>query len=258
MNPLEIDNIGTKFKFSICTIVTNPEMYRSMGTTFEAAGFTTDTEYLYIDNTVRNKYDAYRGINRFLSLASGKYIIICHQDIEVIDNKSKLEACIATVDALDDNWAILGNAGSSAIKNFSRHYLNGDNELENAGTFPSKVYSLDENFLVIKKEVNLGLSADLEGFHFYGTDICLLCDIRGFSCYVIDFVVKHLSFGHTDTSFYAQKELFIKKYSLALKSRFIQTTCTKFYVSSSEFKTRLLNLRFSMFLVKEYFKRFKL
>jgi hypothetical protein len=43
---------------------------------FNKKGFNhTNTEFLYIDNTKYNAFDAYSGINHILNIATGQYII---------------------------------------------------------------------------------------------------------------------------------------------------------------------------------------
>ena len=55
------------------------------------------------------------------------------------------------------------------------------------GELPAKVHTLDENFIVVRRAANLSLSHDLDGFHLYGTDLCLIADVLGGNRYVIDF-----------------------------------------------------------------------
>ena len=76
-----------KYLFSVCTLVSRLDEYDEMLASFIKAGFTEDfCQYLYIDNTQGNTFEAFGGINRFLREAGGKYLIICHQDI--LDRKS--------------------------------------------------------------------------------------------------------------------------------------------------------------------------
>ena len=56
------------------------------------------------------------------------------------------------------------------------------------GELPAKVHTVDENFIVVRRATNLSLSHDLDGFHLYGTDLCVIADILGGNCYVIDFI----------------------------------------------------------------------
>jgi hypothetical protein len=58
-------------KYSICTLVSDSNLYRQMLESFVEAGFTADiAEYLYIENSAANIVDAYTGfINTLFSIA---------------------------------------------------------------------------------------------------------------------------------------------------------------------------------------------
>ena len=100
--------------YSICTLITDHSQYSDIIQSFVKAGFTyNDCEYLYIDNSFGNTYDAFSGINQFLLLARGTYVIICHQDVSLtFDDRRKLDAVIQELDTIDPNWGMCGNAGS--------------------------------------------------------------------------------------------------------------------------------------------------
>src|SRR5580704_15999128 len=69
-------------RYSICTLVTNHAEYAGMMESFIKAGFDPAfCEFLYLDNSTENRFDAFRGYNHFLQHAKGDYIILCHQDI---------------------------------------------------------------------------------------------------------------------------------------------------------------------------------
>jgi hypothetical protein len=55
-------------------------------------------------------------------------------------------------------------------------------------TATGRVFSLDENFIV----AHLGISRDLYGFHFYGTDLCLAAHTLCYNTYVIDLHLWHI------------------------------------------------------------------
>lgn len=229
--------------FSICTLVTNFDEYQEMIATFENAGFNDDiTEFIYVDNSNDNSDDGFSGLNKFLNLATGKYIILCHQDILLkYDHIDVLNRCITELDALDPNWAILGNAGFNGL---TEKYCRisdpwGDNT--KIGQLPAKVKSLDENFLLIKNEANLALSHDLNGFHMYGTDLCTIASFLGWNAYVIDFHLYHKSGGNCNESFTLAKKSFIDKYAKLLSTLYIRTTCTPMIITSNPFFNRLLN-----------------
>ena len=55
--------------------------------------------------------------------------------------------------------------------------------------------ALDKNFLVVRRDANLAVSADLKGFHLHGTDICIVARLLGYTAYVVDFQLRHVSSG---------------------------------------------------------------
>lgn len=244
------------FKYSICTLVTNPDEYQEMLQSFVRAGFDPSfCEFLHIDNSKSNTFEAYSGLNKFLQEAQGKYIILCHQDILLnYDNLEVLEKRIEEIETMDPRWAIIGNAGAVGIKNKVYRISEGDGVFRKCGHPPAKVVSVDENFILVKKEANLALSGDLSGFHLYGTDLCIIASILGYNAYVVNFHLLHKSKGNADKSFFDIKKNLIKKYSRAFAPRFIETTMTKMVISSSSFLTKLLNTGFMLFWVRQYFK----
>ncbi|MGB8932532.1 MAG: hypothetical protein WCC48_14915 [Anaeromyxobacteraceae bacterium] len=232
------------FRFSVCTLVTRMEQYQRMLETFRSAGFTPDLcEFLYVDNTERNGYDAYQAFNLFLRTARGRYVIVCHQDVELIhDDLAALEHRIAEVNALDPRWALLGNAGGIDLKYKAVWISHGaDAHFYREGEpFPQRVRSLDENFILVKSEANLAVSGDLSGFHLYGTDACLIADILGYRAYVIAFHLYHRSTGTIDESFHRACRELRGKYGRALRARYVQTMISRFYLSGSRLGRVLL------------------
>ena len=258
INAIEIDTITPEPhpKYSLCTLLTEKEQYIDALASFRAAGFNEpECEFLYIDNSAANKYDAYAGVNRFLQKAQGDYIILCHQDLILhADNREKLDQVIDDITRLDPNWALLGNAGGTVPGQQAYHlteYTGEEKHYLRRGTFPAKAYSLDENFIVVRKSANLGASHDLEGFHLYGTDLCMIAGILGYSAYVVDFHLWHLggastkpaatSGAHATSTFDKTRQNLLNKYQRVCSPRFIQTTCTIFYVSASRLKNSLFN-----------------
>lgn len=240
------------FKFSICTIVNDFAEYKLMKGIFEEKGFTDNCEYIIADNCTQNEFDAYQAISRFLKMASGEYIIIVHQDVRLIDNIEKLELCLSELEAKDKNWGVCGNAGFKSYKQGDFHISHKD--LVQIGEhLPCLVKSLDENLLIVKASTNITISPDLKGYHLYGTDLCIIANFLGYNCYVIGFMVLHLSGGNINAlKKYAPE--FVEQYGQKTKIGFIQTTCTEFYLSNSTFKNKFLNNGF-IFPIIFYFVR---
>lgn len=246
MKNINENSITTNKLYSICTLVTNFDEYQEMIDSFKCAGFTdNETEFFYIDNSNGNSEDGYTGLNKFLNLATGKYIIICHQDVLLkFDTINILNQRIREMDNFDPHWAILGNAGFNGFT--EKYYRISDPWGENThiGELPAKVKSLDENFLLIKNEANLALSHDLKGFHMYGTDLCNIASFLGWNAYVIDFHLYHKSGGNCNESFVIAKQSFIDKYSNLIKTLYIRTTCTPMIITPNRLCNKLLNRKF--------------
>jgi hypothetical protein len=242
-------------KYSICTLVTDMNIYQQMVQSFVEAGFgDAIAEYLYIDNSINNTSDAYAGINKFLSVAKGRYLIICHQDILLdYDRIEQLERCIYQLNKIDPNWALLGNAGGVHLRKVATRITDPHGANTRVGDFPAKVQSLDENFILIRADANLGTSKDLHGFHLYGLDLCLLAMMRGYSAYVVDFHLRHMSPGNFDADFRVCKNLLIEKYQKILPMKYFQTTGALLFLSGNAILNRVLNHRYIINMINRYF-----
>jgi hypothetical protein len=216
--------------FSICTLVTRPAEYAAMVESYQACGFTPDrAEFLYLDNAKGNQWDAFQGIRRFLSLARGTYVILCHQDIRLLsDDVETLCACLWALDARDADWALAGNAGATEDGSLALRISDPHGEDQRRGNLPARVVSLDENFIIIRRDALVSISAGLSGFHLYGTDLCLQARCAGRSAWVIDFHLRHLSAGKVDASFHQVQQRLEAHYDTLLNPPWqIRTTCTK-------------------------------
>jgi hypothetical protein len=244
--PINIANIkDSGVIYSICTFVTRFEQYNDMVKSFVDHGFSyNDCEYIYIDNSEENQYDAYRGINKFLTTATGRYVVICHQDIVLIDDgREKLDAVLRELDRIDPSWGVCGNGGGVypgrlALRLTDPH---GDNQFTEP--LPQRVSGLDENFLVVRRDANLAVSADLRGFHLYGTDICIVAQVLGYTAYVVDFHLRHLSSGRGkyQPDYAELRSALIAKYRRVMRPRTATTTTTAVYLGGSRPFSPLLN-----------------
>ena len=230
-------------KYSICSLVTDLSVYTSMLSSAESVGFSgPDVEFIYIDNTKGNEFDGYSGINRLLSVARGDIIILCHQDVLFeFDGRSELNRVLHELDELDPLWGVCGNTGGIGIGQLAIRITDPHGSDRFVGKLPKRVHSLDENLIVAKRSANLAVSADLKGFHLYGTELCLVAEALGYSSYVVDFHVRHLSGGSRDESLEQIRDAMIAKYRRFFRSRWIMSSCSIMYLSASRIKSAVLN-----------------
>lgn len=221
--------------FSIGTLVNDAAQYALMRESFRAGGFDgSDCEYLCIDNTGASQTDAFRGLNAILNAARGRFIVLCHQDVRLLDDqRGTLQQRLAALDDLDPSWALAGNAGGVAPGTLAIRITDPHGADRRIGHLPARVMSLDENFIVVRRDARIGFSHDLSGFHFYGPDICLNAAIKGHSAYVIDFHLRHLSAGQKSAAFHDMEAQFRAKWSRALRPRWMQTTCSLLRLAGS-------------------------
>ncbi len=225
-------------RFTICTLVTNPEQYSAMVESFTAQGFDpVNARYLYVDNTKSNAFDAYAGLNRMIAQSETPFIILCHQDLTLITaGFETLVARLAELEVLDPDWAVAGNAGATGKGRYAMHITSRDGRVTKLGVLPAKVESLDENFIILKRAACLGFSKDLNGFHLYGTDIVIQARLRGYASYVIDFHLHHHGEGRMDQSFFECQMALETKYSRLFRSRYFQGVCRRILLTPSRFR----------------------
>lgn len=251
--------------FSICTMVTNREQYEEMRASFARNGFGASAcEFLYIDNSIQNQVDGYAAVNIFLRAARGRYIIICHQDVVLLeDGCAELSQRLSELEQVDPRWGLAGNAGGKylgGMDDIAKRITDPHGSNQHRGPFPHRVTALDENFLVVKASANLATSSDLAGFHCYGMDLAIIADVLGFRSYVIDFHLLHKSAGNVrDRRSLRPGEIQYDDARAALKAKYAERFAPRWV--SSPTTTVLLYPRMGLLagynfriLVSEYWK----
>lgn len=209
-------------EFSLCCMLTDWADYGACLESFRAGGFTEDVcEVLVLDNSRGNVADAYTAVNEFLQTARAPRVVLHHQDVRLLEQGVvDLRARLAELDRTDPAWGVCGNAGATASGQLALCLSHPHGEARvTPSRFPTRVVSLDENFLVVRRSANLAVSGDLRGFHHYGPDLCLVADILGYSTYVIDFYLRHNSAGDTGEAYRVSRRLITAKYRRALRHR---------------------------------------
>lgn len=227
---------NSAISYSIVTLTNDPAQLQAMHGSMRAGGFDGhDCEFLWIDNTghAGESICAYAGINAMLNEARGQYVIACHQDIRLLtETREDLDHRLIELTGLDPNWALAGNAGGIAPGKLALRITDPHGANQHIGPLPTRVTSLDENFIVIRRQARIGCSNDLTGFHFYGADLCLNAATAGWNAHVIDFHIAHLSAGKKGDTFEAMQEAFREKWSRAFAPRWLQTTCALVHISA--------------------------
>lgn len=225
--------------FSVCCIVTRWEEYNSARAAFSGQNFcSANTEFLVCDNSASNRFDAYQAVRMFLSQARGRYIVIAHQDSHPLAPCSDLLEKLVLLERVDPLWGIAGNAGiadhswPAAIGSLT---MPKGAQLRMESTH-QKVLSLDENVLIVRNGYGVTLSADLQGYHLYGLDMCLIAKRIGLTSYVIDYPWYHNSHGTIAKDFFLSKAAFESKMSNCVEFTSCPTTCTYVCWSSSKWR----------------------
>jgi hypothetical protein len=221
-------------QFHICTLFNDREQYLAMRESFIAAGFTEDRcRYTAYDNTTGNHYEPYGTFNSVKRSTVEPYLIFCHQDLLMNrgDGYGDLVRALERLEGRDPGWAVAGNAGVSETLVEAACYT------DPCGTYrtdnlPSAVWSLDENFLVVKTSAHIECTSHLHGFHLYGTDLCFHARRRGHRCYVIDFHLTHLSAGRADSAAFREcLAAFQRAWNPTFAFAYVQTLCARFVLS---------------------------
>ena len=226
-------SLETAIRYTIATLVNDMDQYEAMKSSFISGGFLIDDcEYILLDNTSEPQTGAYRGLNGLLNAARGQFVILCHQDVRLLsDNRIDLDERLTHLSGIDHRWALAGNAGGIRPGELAIRITDPHGANQHSGSLPARVQTLDENFIVVRREARIGFSNDLAGFHYYGADLCLHADIAGYTAYVINFHLAHLSAGRKDGRFRDMEDDFRSAWQMKLRARWLQTTCNLVHVS---------------------------
>lgn len=209
-----------EFTFSVCSLVRDRKRYEEMVRSAEKHGFTSkNSEFIAADNRDRNEFDGYNWQKRLYRECRGRYIVYCHEDIEFIDGGfDELVRLLEQLDEVDETWLVTGVAGSGWRTDNGEHRrqvtrISDKNGSRRVGVFPGRVESLDECFIVTRRDKPIFGSYDLSGFHFYGADLCVAAELMGGSAYSIDFHLYHHGQGQRGPSYRQAKRAFAEKYT---------------------------------------------
>ena len=222
---------GYSPRYSVVTLVNDEVQYLAMLASVRMGGFVEPhTEFL----AARGATSAFEALNALLAASRGEYVVMCHQDVRLLsDGRDALDQRLEELTGIDPSWGVVGNAGGVSPGRLAMSITDPHGAARRIGPLPARVASLDENFMVVRAATGLRFSRDMVGFHLYGADLCLVADILGWSAWVVDFHLEHLSPGRKDASFAEAERRFRAKWSRALRPRWMQTTCALLRLSGS-------------------------
>jgi hypothetical protein len=227
IQPAEPDGLT----FSICSLVRSQDSYDGLLASFGRLGFTPEnSEFLAADNRAENRFDGYSWHKALLAEARGRFVVFCHDDIELIDHGfAELMSCTKWLDETDPTWLLAGIAGGVWNKrggkrpNLALRISDRFGADRRRGVVPSRVESLDECFMLMRRDRPVISSYDLDGFHFYGPDLCMQAELLGGSSYVVDFHIRHMGLGAGGRPFRKSMARFVGKYQKYFPKRALNT-----------------------------------
>ncbi|SHH49331.1 hypothetical protein [Marivita hallyeonensis] len=222
--------------FSVCSLVASDEKYQRLLESFEKQGFdASNTEFLALDNRGENRFDGYNALRRVFPQCKGKYILLTHDDIELVeDGAEKLTSVLNNLEARDPNWMVAGNAGWSSAhpERLVLHLNDPHGDWRDARSGPVDVMSLDENLLILPRARMVFPSVDLNGFHLFALDMCMQSRMAGGRSYVVPFRVKHHSGGSASAAFEESRARFTDKYAALHIPHRLRTPAACLYVGA--------------------------
>lgn len=196
--------------FSVVTCVSKPDVYSScLLDSVNAARKSHDIEIIPIINN-NNAYSASDALNIGISVSRSNNLIFAHQDVRLLGDW--FDTLSSNLHNIPDNWGVLGAAGISL--KFNRDdigrwggarnertvavgtvyhsdesldydpYWDGMKELQ-------LVHCADECLFVLNKKADLRFDTKLNGFHFYGIDICLQARASAYGVYCASLPIIH-------------------------------------------------------------------
>jgi hypothetical protein len=239
--------------FSVCCVVNDWSLYSEHREALRAQGFDDRScEFLVCDNSGSNNLSAFQAVRRFLQEATGQYVIIAHADTAPLEPMTKLISALENLTTVHPNWGVVGNAGVGGTvvdpvtgkKTFAHAF---SVKMPDVGPLIEhpvvKVDCIDENVMIIRNSAGITVSNDLDGFHFYAVDLCLIARRLGYESFVVDFLWRHDSHGNMDSRFFEAREIIQEKLRRCYSQLRSPTCCTTLYWGPSVWEELESNLQ---------------
>lgn len=136
---------------------------------------------------------ATRAYNDAIRRSRNDLMVFIHQDVYIpVSWISDLQAALDVLEQEDPSWGVLGCWGVTTDAR-ERGYLFTTRWGLIGKEFqpPTRVQTLDEVVLIMRKSSGLYFDDSLPHYHFYGTDICMAAASHHLTCYAISALCIH-------------------------------------------------------------------
>jgi GT2 family glycosyltransferase len=195
-----------KKRFSIVTLVNNEQLYLDFLNDLKKQECNFDFEIIALPNFNNEYTSCAEALNIGLDVAEGEYIFMAHQDLRAPENwLENVMDHIKNLIASDVKFGVLGMAGSW-VNNASEGgviYLTGNEDAYKGTPYETKaeVQCLDELCLIVRRNNDFRFDVNTcNGYHCYGTDLCLNYLTKGYRNFAINAPCTHLSDGFKNIS----------------------------------------------------------
>ncbi|RYF04261.1 MAG: hypothetical protein EOO40_11385, partial [Deltaproteobacteria bacterium] len=170
-----------------------------------------------------NPYSASQALNLGIEQAQAPYVVLCHQD--VIFYKCWLEILRVRIEEIGHSqWGMLGTAGirRDGLAAGAVQRLDGGFDWNCRFKVPAmEVQTLDEHCMVLNRASGVRFDeATIDGFHFYGPDICLTALAAGYRNYAIFNPLVHNGKGGSMASGWGEYRRLLEKLAQKWKTTF--------------------------------------
>ncbi|MFL5296745.1 MAG: glycosyltransferase [Phenylobacterium sp.] len=139
---------------------------------------------------------AAKAYNRALDEAKAAYVVLVHQDVYLpADFLARLQKAVDELTASDPSWGVAGvigltEAGEVAGETWSSGLRQ---TVGRKVAEPTRIVTLDELLLVVRRASGLKFDEGMPGFHLYAADLVQTARSKGLASYVLDLPVVHHS-----------------------------------------------------------------
>jgi hypothetical protein len=131
--------------------------------------------------------------NAALDSSDADVVIFAHQDVYL--PRGFADRVVEQLAKLPEDWAVAGVIGANEKGEIAGHLwcTGNDCEIGPGLAVPSRVSTLDEVLIMVRRSSGVRFDEALPSFHLYGTDIIMIAEAMGGTCWAIEAPIVHRS-----------------------------------------------------------------